>query len=651
MPASASSDLSTASSPPSSFAAREQTPPTSSSSESKEAAASPSTADSDSASGDEPPKKRISKSELKRAGRLLTYLAPYRKKLYLALGALVLATGFSLAFPWLIGLLLDVAGGKGPESGWLSTLNGVATLILSLLALQAGISFFRIMWFNEVGEKAVAALRRDTYSHLIRLPMAFFNQRRVGELTSRLAADITLIQETLIREVPMVLRQLITATGGLILVLALYFKLALVMLATLPPTIIVAIIIGTQVRKFSRLAQDRLATTNVTVEETLQGIQTVKAFTSEDFETRRYGDGLTDFVTAALQGAKYRAALVSFIIFGLFGAITVVIWFGASLVDQGAMSVGDLTRFVLYTIFIGGALRAFTEFYANLQKTLGATERVQEMLRETQETDQAVASGDVVEHPALQLQGRIEFQNVRFAYPSRPEVTVLEDISFTAKPGLRVALVGPSGAGKSTIINLLLRLFDPDSGQVLVDGQPARSYPLGQLRARMALVPQDVVLFGGSIRENIAYARPGGHATQDEIESAARQANAHDFISAFPDGYETIVGERGIKLSGGQRQRVAIARAILRDPAILVLDEATSSLDAESERLVQDALNTLMRGRTSFVIAHRLSTIRDADLILVIRDGKIAESGTHEALLNNSDAGIYRALLENQLAG
>jgi len=403
--------------------------------------------------------------------------------------------------------------------------------------------------------------------------------------------------------------------------------------------IVVAVAFGRKTRKIYREAQDRLADTATIVEETLQGIVNVKAFANEGYELNRYHEGLGRFLTTTLRGARLRAAFISFIIFALFGFIVLVLWSGARLLQRGEITFGDLTRFGLYTTFVAGAMGQFAELYSQLQKAIGATQRVRELLHETGEVE--VLLGPAPASTLPRLRGDVVFENVHFTYPSRTGVEVLHAISLAAKSGQRIALVGPSGAGKSTIISLLLRLYDPTVGRLLIDGQDARDYRLTELRSQMSMVPQEVLLFGGSIAENIAYGKPG--ASDEEIERAARQANAHDFIQAFPEGYATLVGDRGIKLSGGQRQRVAIARAILKNPAILILDEATSSLDSESERLIQEALETLMQGRTSFIIAHRLATVRHVDRIIVIAGGRVVESGTHQELQALED-GVYRRL-------
>jgi ABC-type multidrug transport system fused ATPase/permease subunit len=413
------------------------------------------------------------------------------------------------------------------------------------------------------------------------------------------------------------------------------------MLATLPVVMLVAVFFGRFIQRLSKQVQDRIAESNVIVDETLQGIQNVKAFGNEPYETERYGRSILSARALALKSVRWRGAFVSFIIFCMFGVVVFVVYRAAVLKEQGLMSVGDITSFVAFSIMIGASIAGIPEQVTSLLKAVGATERLMDLHDEAAEPLDGVAA-------PLAVQGRIEFERVGFHYSSRPDMPVLREVSFRAEPGQRIALVGPSGAGKSTIAALLLRFYEPVSGQVRVDGTPAAELPLAALRDRMAIVPQEVLLFGGSIRENIAYGKPG--ASDADVEEAARRANALDFIRSFPDGLNTVVGERGIQLSGGQRQRIAIARAMLKDPAILILDEATSALDSESERLVQEALEELMKGRTSIVIAHRLSTIRDADRILVLDKGGIVESGTHEELIADVN-GLYHSLSRLQLAG
>ena len=579
------------------------------------------------------PKAPINRESMREVLALLRYLRPYRVRFVLALLALFGSNLLGLAFPFLAGKLIDAATTPGPG------IHRIALALIAVLAAQSSLSFFHALSFASVGQRGLVDLRRDTYSRLLSLPMSFFARRRVGELTSRLSADLIQIEDTLIALLPQFLRQMTLLAGGAVLIALTSLKLSAIMLASLPPIIVAAVLLGRRTRRVAREAQDRLADTATIVEETLQGIVNVKAFTNEAHELHRYGSGLQRFLETTLRGARIRAGFVAFIVFALFGTVVLVLWSGARLLQSGEITFGELTRFLLYTTFVAGALGQFADLYSQIQKAIGSTQRVRELLREVPECDPVTAATAAGALP--RLTGQVEFKDVHFTYPSRPGVEILKGISFRAEPGTKIAVVGPSGAGKSTLLSLLLRLYDPTSGTLRIDGRDAREYPVLSLRSRMAFVPQEILLFGGSIAENIAYGKPG--ASQDEIEQAARRANAHAFIVGFPEGYATLVGDRGIRLSGGQRQRIAIARAILRDPAILILDEATSSLDSESERLIQDALESLMVGRTSFIIAHRLATVRNADRILVLDGGHIVESGTH-AELNAIEGGTYRHL-------
>jgi ATP-binding cassette subfamily B protein len=613
------------------------------------------------------PKAKLTRENLRQAAVLLGYLRPYRWRLGAACSALLFSSLLSLCFPFLAGSLMDAAASHGlvgaaaqlPHSmevgphgitghaSWLPhAINSVALLMLAVIGVQACCTYFQSMSITRVGQSALADLRRDTYARLICLPMTFFGQRRVGELNSRISADLTQIEAALIMAVPQFLRQTLILLGGITLIAVTSGRLTLIMLASIPPVIALAVIFGRKMRQNSRVTQDKLAETGIIVEETLQGIFNVKAFVNEAFEIGRYRRGMDAYLQAALRGARLRGAFIAFIIASLFGCIVLVLWSGASLLESGRISLGEMTRFVLYTAFVAGAMGQFADLYSQVQKAVGASQRVRELLDEKPEfLIETSASAPSASNGAGELAGEVEFRRVHFRYPSRPEIEVLKGISFSVRRGEKIALVGPSGSGKSTIISLLLRFYDPQPGDILMDGRPARDYPLAWLRNQMSIVPQEAILFGGTILENIAYGRPD--ASQDEIISAARQAHAHEFITSFPEGYQTLVGERGVKLSGGQRQRVAIARAILKDPAILILDEATSSLDSESERLVQLALNHLMEGRTTFMIAHRLATVRRADRILVIQDGTLIESGTHAELSRQED-GLYRRLAKLQ---
>jgi ATP-binding cassette subfamily B protein len=589
--------------------------------------------------GVELPKAKLDRESLRQALELFRYLRPYRGRFSAAVAALFISSLLNLSFPYLAGSIIDAALLHTKGSGSMAGADRTALLLMGILALQAGLSYFHSLSFATAGQRSLVDLRRDTYARLISLPMTFFAQRRVGELASRLSSDLIQIEDTLITILPQFLRQTTILVGGIALIAVTSLQLTGIMLACLPVLTVAAVVFGRKTRKISREAQDRLADTATIVEETLQGIVNVKAFSNEGYELNRYHEGLGSFLTTTLRGARLRSAFIAFIIFALFGFIVLVLWSGARLLQQGAITFGDLTRFGLYTTFVAGAMGQFAELYSQLQKAIGATQRVRELLRETGEVEALL--GPRPASTLARLRGDVVFETVHFSYPSRQGVEVLHAVNLTAASGQRIALVGPSGAGKSTLISLLLRLYDPSAGRILIDGRDARDYRLTELRGQMSMVPQEVLLFGGSIADNIAYGKPG--ASVAEIEQAAQQANAHEFIRAFPEGYATLVGDRGVKLSGGQRQRVAIARAILKNPAILILDEATSSLDSESERLIQEALESLMRGRTSFIIAHRLATVRHVDRIVVIAGGRVVESGTHEEL-QAIEEGAYRRL-------
>ncbi len=585
---------------------------------------------------DEGEKKPITKSNLRKLLGVFRFVLPYRWTFVLGLISLGLSSGTLLSFPFFAGKLLDVAQGK---TGFvLTTITQIGLALLGILFLQSIFSFIRVYSFSIVSEKTLADLRHAVYEKMIWLPQSFFDSRRVGELISRITSDVSTLQDTFTFTLAELLRQVLVLLIGIPLIFILTPKLTIFMLLTFPLLVVAALFFGKFIRKLSKKTQDQLASANVIVEETLQSIAVVKSFTNEMFEVLRYRKSLTEVVATAIHAAKYRGFFISFSIFTLFGGIVAVSWYGALLVQSNEVSVGELFSFVLYTTFIGGSIAGLGDIYSQLQRSIGASERLLEILGQRDEHSVSTNS--------LKLKGAIDFRQVGFSYPTREEYQVLKDITFSIQPGEKIALVGPSGSGKSTLINLLMRFYQVSSGALLVDGKNAEDYTLSDYRRNIGIVPQEVLLFGGSIRENIAYGKPG--ATESEIHDAARKANALEFIDSFPEKFDTLVGDRGVKLSGGQRQRVAIARAILKDPAILVLDEATSSLDAKSERLVQDALEKLMENRTTVVIAHRLSTIRKVDRILVIKEGRIAESGTHHELssLNN---GIYSNLLKLQL--
>ena len=583
-------------------------------------------------------KRKLNKENLSKLAGIFRYILPYRWLFAAGMGCLVVSSLCLLAFPYVAARLVDAA--TGAKAWYFSSINSIALFLLSILFVHAIFSFFRVYFFAQVSELSMADLRRSLYSRFMSLPMSFYDSQRTGELLSRITSDVSQLQDTFTTTLAEFIRQIITLTVGTAIIFYFTPKLAGFMLATFPIIVILGILFGNFIRRLSKQIQDELAKANVVVEETLQSISMVKAFTSERYEAGRYSTALDKVVRTALRAAGYRGAFISFIIFALFGGIVAVIWYGAQLVQTGELTVGELLSFVLYTTFIGGSIAGLGDLYGQLQKAIGASERVLQIV---------ALPGELIlaEHPRqLPLQGNIEYRNIGFSYPTRPEIAVLEDLNLQIRSGEKIALVGHSGAGKSTIIQLLLRFYEPLEGQVLVDGKDIRTYDLSAYRANLGIVPQEVILFGGSIRENIAYGRP--HATEEEIREAARKANALQFIEQFPEGLGTLVGERGVKLSGGQRQRIAIARAILKDPKILILDEATSSLDAESEYLVQTALDELMHNRTTIIIAHRLATIRKADRIYVISGGQIVENGTHEELLHRPK-GTYANLVRLQL--
>jgi len=578
---------------------------------------------------DDFPKYKYSKEGVKKSQRILKYFAPYKWKFFVGLIFLFLTSLTAIAFPKLMGNLID-AGSIGE-----SKIREVGLLLLLLFAAQSVFSYFRVILFVEVTEKFLASLRQKTYAHLMQMPMSFFASRRVGELNSRLSSDIAQIQDTFTINIAEFLRQLILILGGIAALFYTSMKLALLMLAVIPVVAIIAVVFGRYIRKYSKMVQDKTAESNTIVEETMQGIANVKSFANELFEITRYTKSTEEIKLLAIKGGKLRGAFFSFIIFCLFGAIIFLIYSAVKMESTHEITHGTLLQFMLYTIFVGASIGGIAEQYSQIQKSLGATERIMDIL------DEAPEDLQIHETNFAKINGEVFFENVKFSYPSRKEVEVLTGVSFEAHKGQSIAIVGPSGAGKSTITQLLMKFYNATSGNIIIDGKSVAHYDLSTLRNNMAIVPQDVLLFGGTIKENIAYGKP--NATDAEIIEAARKANAHIFIDGFPEKYETLVGDRGIKLSGGQRQRIAIARAVLKNPAILLLDEATSSLDSESERLVQEALDNLMIGRTTFVIAHRLSTIKNASKIIVIDKGTVRESGTHTELMQVEN-GLYRQL-------
>jgi ATP-binding cassette subfamily B protein len=582
-------------------------------------------------------KPRISRKNIKSFRRLFTYINPYKGTFIIGLFFLLLSTGTTLAFPYLASLLADVQNIAPDQQTHYLRQIGLAMIVL--LVAQGVFSYLRIVLFTIVSEGSMADLRRDLYNKLITLSIPFFEERRVGELTSRITSDVTQLQSAISINLAELLRQLATLLAGIVVIFYTSPKLTGIMLSTFPVGIAAAVGFGRYIRKLSRQTQDILADSNVIVEETLQSVQAVKAFTNEWYEAARYQKSMERFVAVAVHTSKFRGAFVSLLISVVFGGIILVLWFGATYVQAGDMTIGELLRFMLYTLFIGGSIAGTADLFSNMQKAMGASERVFQVLDEQSEVQHLSPIKKET------INGSIVYDNVQFSYPTRPDMAILRGLSLQIEPGQKIALVGHSGAGKSTVIQLLMRFYTASAGEIRINSVNINKFDITHLRANIGIVPQDVLLFGGTIAENIRYGRP--NATDAEVTEAAKRANAWEFISTFPDAMQTMVGERGVKLSGGQRQRIAIARAILKDPAILILDEATSSLDAESESLVQAALDELMKNRTTIIIAHRLATVRNVDCIYVLDEGRVAEAGTHTEL-STKESGIYQNLLRLQ---
>ncbi|MET1169855.1 MAG: ABC transporter transmembrane domain-containing protein [Flavobacteriales bacterium] len=577
---------------------------------------------------DEKKRKMLTAKDLGQLRKIMTYVKPYAGLWALGFFFLLITMGTSLLFPKLLGGLMSSSA---------DNLRNNMLQMMGLLAVQGVAGFFRVVLFVMVTERALAAIRGDLYTHLLHLPMSFFTSKRVGELNSRVASDTAQIGETLTTTLAEFLRGLSMVIGGIAILAFTSIKLTLFIVGVIPPLIIVTFIFGRFIRKYAKKVQDEIAESNTIVEETFAGIQTVKAFANEAWERSRYRERIQKVVGLAVTGGYYRGAFSSFITFGLFGAIALVIWFGAGMVHEGELAADKLNEFILYALFIGGSIGGLASVYAQLQKAVGATETIFSLMDEEPEL---VGGEDVT---AAQVEG-ISFKEVQFSYPSRPDVPVIQGLSFELPKGQTLALVGKSGSGKSTVASLLMRFYQSQGGQISSGAHSVESFDLQAWRKSLALVPQDVLLFGGSISENITYGKIS--ATEEEIIQAAKEANAWEFIEGFPEGLDTKVGDRGVQLSGGQRQRIAIARALLKDPQLLILDEATSALDSESERLVQEALDRLMQGRTSVVIAHRLSTIRKAHQILVMEQGQGIERGTHDELMKLD--GAYAELIRLQ---
>ena len=548
---------------------------------------------------------------------------------------LLLSSAASLAYPQAVRWIFDGAFTSRDRS----TVDQAALAMLAIFVVQGISTALRSYLFTIAGERIVANLRRALYDHLIGQEIAFFDETRTGELVSRLASDTQVLQNTVSVNVSMALRNLATLAGGVGLLMWTSPTLTLFMLVIVPPVALAAVYNGRRIRHYARQTQEALARASEVAEETLSGIRTVRRFAAEPAERARYGAAVEESFRVSRKRARFGATFFGITSFSGYAAVALVVWFGGRLVIDGGMTVGELTSFVLYTLTVAFSLGALGGLWADFMRAAGAAERVFSLL----DRDATIPSG--TGRALDSISGALRFEGVNFTYPSRPDIQVLHGVNLNLNPGQVVALVGPSGGGKSTIGALISRLYDPSSGSIRLDGVDLRELDPSWLRRQVGVVAQEPTLFSASVRDNIRYGRPD--ATDAQVEAAATAANAHGFIAGFPEGYDTRVGERGVRLSGGQKQRVAIARALLKDPRILILDEATSALDAESEHLVKEALERLMHGRTTLIIAHRLSTVRDANHVGVIDAGRLKEWGNHDALIAKD--GIYKRLVERQL--
>ena len=564
--------------------------------------------------------------------KLFIFFRPFIKKYLFGILILILSSLISLIFPILVGKMIDAIKVS------LFKINQLAILLIFLFITQSILSYCRIIIFVKVTEQFLAFLRKTTYEKLISLPIEFYNNRRIAEINSRISTDLILLQETLTTTSAEFLRQIIIITGGILMLAFTSIKLTIFMLSIFPVIILFAVFLGKKLKKYSKINQNILAESNTILEETLSSIMTVKSFTNEIFEFNRYSNKIDLIMINTIKLGKLRAILASFIIIGIFGSISSIIWYGVRLIYLGDISTGNLTSFLILTVFIGASIGSLSDLYSKIQIAIGASEKLIEIINEKNEKLKQGLEKFIIN-------GNIQINNLSFFYPNRKKNIVLDNINLNIKRGQKIALVGYSGSGKSSLIKLIMRFYDNYSGKILIDGEDIKNINIHNLRKQIGLVPQENFLFGGSIKENISYGKLD--ATNDEIIDAAKKANAYEFIEKLPEGFNTNVGDRGIKLSGGQKQRISIARAILKDPKILILDEATSSLDSKSEIMIQKGIENLMRNKTSIIITHRLSTIRNVDNIFVLNNGTIYESGNHSELQNISN-GLYKKLSELQ---
>jgi len=584
----------------------------------------------------------VKKAKISSFFSVFKYMRPYLSVYLIGWFFLVLSSLAGLLFPYLLGKLLGSSNTINNSKDAISLLsidsiNEITLALFLLFAFQSVFSFLRIVLFTNVTENVLRDIRNRAFKKLLFMSMDFYNKSKVGELTSRLSNDITQLQDTLRVTVAEFFRQFFVVFGGAVFLFFISWELSLIMFATVPVMAIIAVLFGRFIRKLSKKTQNYTANTNSIIEESLTGISNIKSYTQELFTLNKYKISVNKIRDLNVKIGLWRGVFVSFIIFCLFGTIVFIIWRGL-LMTQGAnpdLSSQGFYQFILFTIMMGASVGSLPDLYASIQKAAGATENLMEIINS--ETEPMILKGV----KQSELLGRIDFKNVSFSYSQRSDIEVLNDISFSIKPNEKIAIVGASGSGKTTISSLLLFFYHQFKGEIKYDGISIKDFDINSLRKQIAIVPQEVILFSGTIKNNVSFANPS--ATDEEITQALKKANAWDFVNSFPEKMETEVGDRGIQLSGGQKQRIAIARALLKNPKILILDEATSSLDSESEKLVQDALNTLMIGRTSIVIAHRLSTIRNSDNILVLKNGELIETGSHESLINSK--GYYSRLV------